>query len=91
MGYFQVRYNSRVINYDRRGFIRLATESYVLVIFTTPRNVIYDDGVFIRLATEAYFTIRLYKNGPKVDGKYFYIPKMKGKRGPEQARRKIPI
>ena len=26
MGYFQVRYNSRVVNYDRRGFIRLATE-----------------------------------------------------------------
>ena len=25
MGYFQVRYNSTVINYDRRGFIRLAT------------------------------------------------------------------
>ena len=26
MGYFQVRYNSRVVNYDRRGFIRLATD-----------------------------------------------------------------
>ena len=26
MGYFQVRYDSRVVNYDRRGFIRLATE-----------------------------------------------------------------
>ena len=26
MGYFQVRYNSRVINYDCIGFIRLATE-----------------------------------------------------------------
>ena len=26
MGYFQVRYESRVVNYDRRGFIRLATE-----------------------------------------------------------------
>ena len=25
MGYFPVRYDSRVINYDRRGFIRLAT------------------------------------------------------------------
>ena len=25
MGYFQVRYDSRVINYDCRGFIRLAT------------------------------------------------------------------
>ena len=25
MGYFQVRYDSRVANYDCRGFIRLAT------------------------------------------------------------------
>ena len=25
MGYFQVRYDSRVVNYNRRGFIRLAT------------------------------------------------------------------
>ena len=32
MGYFQVRYNSRVINYDRRGFIRLTTDSYVVRI-----------------------------------------------------------
>ena len=27
MGYFQVRYDSRVVNYDCRGFIRLATGS----------------------------------------------------------------
>ena len=26
MGYFQVRYAFRVVNYDLRGFIRLATE-----------------------------------------------------------------
>ena len=25
MGYFQVRYDSRVVIYDREGFIRLAT------------------------------------------------------------------
>ena len=25
MGYFQVRYDSIVVNYDRRGFIGLAT------------------------------------------------------------------
>ena len=30
MGYFQVRYDSRVVNYDRRGFIRLATENSLL-------------------------------------------------------------
>ena len=27
MGYFPVRYDSRVVNYDRRGFIRLATDA----------------------------------------------------------------
>ena len=26
MGYFQVRYDSRVVNYDHRGFIILATD-----------------------------------------------------------------
>ena len=26
MGYFQVRYDSKVVIYDRRGFIRLATD-----------------------------------------------------------------
>ena len=26
MGYFQVRYDSRVVNYDRIGFIRLTTD-----------------------------------------------------------------
>ena len=35
MGYFQVRYNSRVVIYDRRGFIRLATGlSYFEVNYT---------------------------------------------------------
>ena len=31
MGYFQVRYDSRVVNYDCRGFIRLATGVSVLL------------------------------------------------------------
>ena len=26
MGYFQVRYDSKVVNYDRKGVIRLATD-----------------------------------------------------------------
>ena len=26
MGYFQVRYDSRVVNYNCRGFVRLATD-----------------------------------------------------------------
>ena len=29
MGYFQVRYDSRVVIYDRRGFIRLATVQFI--------------------------------------------------------------
>ena len=29
MGYFQVRYDSRVVNYDRRDFIRLATDAEI--------------------------------------------------------------
>ena len=29
MGYFPVRYDSRVVIYDRRGFIRLATDHVV--------------------------------------------------------------
>ena len=33
MGYFPVRYDSRVVNYDCRGFIRLATD---LVRFQLP-------------------------------------------------------
>ena len=44
MGYFPVRYNSRVVNYDRRGFIRLAT-GY------NSRVVNYNRRGFIILAT----------------------------------------
>ena len=33
MGYFQVRYDSRVVNYDRRGFIRLATCDQIGLFF----------------------------------------------------------
>ena len=32
MGYFQVRYVSRVVIYDRRGFIRLATVLESLIV-----------------------------------------------------------
>ena len=34
MGYFQVRYDSRVVIYNRRGFIRLATGLFSAIIFT---------------------------------------------------------
>ena len=33
MGYFQVRYDSRVVNYDLRDFIRLATVVDVIKLF----------------------------------------------------------
>ena len=35
MGYFQVRYDSRVVNYDRSGFIRLATGCCLIMHFIT--------------------------------------------------------
>ena len=35
MGYFQFRYGSRVVNYDRRGFIRLATGETTLKSFAS--------------------------------------------------------
>ena len=33
MGYFPVRYDTRVVNYDRRGFIRLATDDSIFSKF----------------------------------------------------------
>ena len=39
MGYFPVRYDSRAVNYDRRGFIILATglfiNSFYFVLFNS--------------------------------------------------------
>ena len=32
MGYFQVRYDSRVVNYDHRVFIRLATGEIIILV-----------------------------------------------------------
>ena len=49
MGYFKVRYNSRVVNYDRRGFIRLATylhfsclDSAALFMFNLQEIYLFD-------------------------------------------------
>ena len=33
MGYFPVRYDSRVVNYNHRGFIRLATGVAVMMVY----------------------------------------------------------
>ena len=38
MGYFPVTYDSGVVNYDRRGFIRLATA----VLGSNSKHTIYD-------------------------------------------------
>ena len=38
MEYFPVRYDSRVVNYDRRGFIRLATGLVVMVGDSCPEG-----------------------------------------------------
>ena len=49
MGYFKVRYNSRFVNYDRRGFIRLATylrfsylDSAALFMFNLQEIYLFD-------------------------------------------------
>ena len=55
MGYFQVRYDSRVVNYDRRGFIRLA-----LVSNLTGWNS--DDSLNMKVANK-------YDNSPPKDTK----------------------
>ena len=41
MEYFLVRYDSRVVIYDRRGFIRLATERAL------ETGILYDTGCLI--------------------------------------------
>ena len=38
MGYFQVRHDSRVVNYDRRGFIRLGTGVSLIRNFSSASN-----------------------------------------------------
>ena len=38
MGYFQVRYDSRVVNYERRSFIRLTTGLSTLNILKAQLN-----------------------------------------------------
>ena len=44
MGYFQVRYDSRVINYDRRGFIRLATDWRAICNLYSTHSFWEDEG-----------------------------------------------
>ena len=44
MGYFLVRYDSRVVNYNRRGFIRLATDSFRLNFLKSKTNLSQSDA-----------------------------------------------
>ena len=46
MGYFQVRYVSRVVNYDRTVFIRLATDLLLYCAMTWRSLVEGDEGCF---------------------------------------------
>ena len=39
MGYFPVRYNSRVVIYEHKMFIRLATEGYICRIIIAVKSV----------------------------------------------------
>ena len=65
MGYFQVRYDSRVVNYDRRCFIRLARVS------TNDARSIYSISLFVtsqllhRIQIITYFL--LWSNPIKLD------------------------
>ena len=49
MGYFPVRYDSRVVNYDRRGFIRLATGLVVMGDDSIRIPALYTGWIFFTL------------------------------------------
>ena len=57
MGYFHVRYNSRVVNYDRRGFIGLATglQFDQCVYYVAPKTTYFLQMLLANLA--AYFCL----------------------------------
>ena len=47
MGYFPVRYDSRVVNYDRRGFIRLATD-WAIFDCSLATNLLTKVAIFLK-------------------------------------------
>ena len=52
MGYFQVRHDSRVINYDCRGFIRLAKEimkAFIYYPYIILANLAHSCDIFMSL------------------------------------------
>ena len=51
MGYFQVRYDSRDVIYDRRAFIRLTSE----LVLLRKCELIIRAGLFIWLISEVFF------------------------------------
>ena len=71
MGYFQVRYDSRVIIYNRRGFIRLATDhhfcsptrdliSFYLFLFYLPFTFSFSLSSFSKWPKPASFCLFLF-------------------------------
>ena len=67
MGYFQVRYDSRVVNYNRKGFIRLTTG--VRIQFSKQINVkmiylVYRAGI----RTRKFLFVRLHLQPPGCPG-----------------------
>ena len=58
MGYFQVRYNSSLVNYDPRSFIILATG-----ISTTPDPIEGEDGVKLLFRYSISMASRFVFNG----------------------------
>ena len=63
MGYFPVRYDFRVINYNRRGFIRLATGyKHRPKKICSPERMVQKQAHFIESSNGS----KNVKNGPKV-------------------------
>ena len=63
MGYFKVRYDSRVVNYDCRGFIRLATEG-VLCDWSTNYQFYNTSYTYLNVISLVYSTHRHLINRP---------------------------
>ena len=61
MGYFPVRYDSRVVIYDRRGFIRLATEEWTFQLNLVPIHLFISFQRSIVIKVPSYYLLHTYK------------------------------
>ena len=57
MGYFQVRYHSRVVNYDHRGFMRLATVHCSVVVAFDIRDLQFNHPSFFKQFIPAWAVV----------------------------------